>query len=120
MKNSPLRAYYFRKMRVRSKVSGTPERPRLSVYRSLKYIYAQVIDDTTGKTLAFASSLDADIRKQKKSAGNKESALQVGRMIAEKSLASKVKKVVFDRGGRIYHGVVKAVADGAREKGLEF
>ena len=120
MRNSPLRAYYFRKMRVRGKISGTPERPRLSIYRSLKHIYAQVIDDTTGRTLAFASSLDADIRKRKKSAGNKESALLVGRMIAEKSLASKVKKVVFDRGGRIYHGVVKAVADGAREKGLEF
>jgi large subunit ribosomal protein L18 len=120
MASSPLKSYYFRKIRVRKKVFGTPERPRLSVYRSLKNIYAQVIDDTKGRTLAFASSLDSSIREQKKSGGNKDSALMVGHLIAERSGASKIKKVVFDRGGRIFHGCVKAVADGAREKGLEF
>ena len=120
MATSPLKSYYFRKIRVRKKVFGTSERPRLSVYRSLKHIYAQVIDDTLGKTIAFASSLDPAIRKQIKSGGNREAALKVGHLIAEKSKASKIKKVVFDRGGRIFHGTVKAVADGAREKGLEF
>ena len=115
-----LRNYQFRKIRVRKKVFGTPERPRLSVYRSLKHIYAQVIDDTTGKTLAAASSLDEEIKKKQKSGGNKDSALKVGQLVAERAKNSKIKKVVFDRGGRIFHGCIKAVADGAREKGLEF
>ncbi len=96
-------------MRVRSRVYGTSERPRLSVYRSLKHLYVQVIDDTKGMTLAAATG-----------GVNLESAKKVGADIADKAIKAKVKKVVYDRGGRIYHGVVKAVADGAREKGLEF
>ena len=120
MAESALRNYYFRKIRVRKKVFGTSEKPRLSVYRSLRQIYAQVIDDTTGRTLAFASTLDPSIRKQKNAAGNKETAVLVGKLIAERSLSSKIKRVVFDRGGRLYHGCMQAVAEGAREKGLEF
>lgn len=117
---SDLERYYFRKRRVREKVKGTSERPRLSIYRSLRHIYAQVIDDIQGKTLAFASSLDPVIREKGGSGGNKESASMVGKLIAERSLELKIKKVVFDRGGRIFQGRLKAVADGAREKGLEF
>ena len=106
---SPLQRFHFRKIRVRTKVTGTAERPRLSVYRGQKHIYAQVIDDTTGRTLAAAMGKS-----------NVEGAKKVGEALAEKAVKSKVKKVVFDRGGRLYHGVVKAVAEGAREKGLEF
>lgn len=117
---SVLERYQFRKIRVRKKVSGTPERPRLSIYRSLNHIYAQIIDDTTGKTLAFASSQDPALKGQLKSGSNIQAAQLVGKLIAEKGLHLKIKKVVFDRGGRIYHGRVKALADAAREKGLEF
>lgn len=117
---SVLERNYFRKIRVRKKIFGTALRPRLSVHRSLKHIYAQVIDDSKGKTLAFASSLDPAIRPEIKAGGNMKSALLVGKLIAQKSLALQIKKVVFDRGGRIFHGCVKAVADGARENGLEF
>lgn len=120
MSVSVLERYKFRKIRVRKKVIGTPIRPRLSVYRSLKHIYAQVIDDTKGCTIVSASTADPALRKQIKSGGNKEAALLVGKLIAEKSLAQKIDKVVFDRGGRDYHGCIKAVADGAREKGLQF
>src|SRR5260370_29184193 len=120
MSISPSQRYDFRKDRVRKKIFGTMERPRLSVYRSLKHIYVQVIDDAQGKTLASASSLEKDLRKQIKSGGSKESALLVGKRIAEKSVRLNIKKVVFDRGGNIYHGCVKAVADGARQNGLEF
>lgn len=96
-------------MRVRTKVFGTSERPRLSVYRSQKHVYAQVIDDSKGHTLAAAMGKS-----------NLEGAKKSGQALAEKAVKSKVKKVVFDRGGRLYHGVVKALAEGAREKGLEF
>ena len=106
---SPSQKFQFRKMRVRAKVYGTPERPRLSVYRSLKHVYVQVIDDTKSRTLAAVLG-----------GGNITAAKKAGEEIAEKALKAKVKKVVFDRGGRLYHGVVKAVAEGAREKGLEF
>ena len=115
-----LRNYRFRKIRVRKKVFGTPERPRLSVYRSLKHIYAQVIDDTAGKTLVAVSSLDAEIKKGQKSGGNKDAALKVGRLVAERAKNSKIKKVVFDRGGFQYIGTVKAFADAARAAGLDF
>lgn len=115
-----LQRYYFRKQRVRKKISGTSERPRLSVYRSSKYIYAQVIDDTAGKTLASASSLDIAKQNKKLSAANIESAQQVGKTIAEKSVGLNIKKVVFDRGGRLFHGSIKALADSARQNGLEF
>ena len=109
-----------RHLRVRRKIKGTPERPRLSVYRSLKNIYAQIIDDLTGKTLAAASSSEEGIKSQVKYTGNKEAAGLVGKLIAERALAKDIKEVVFDRGGNVYHGRVKALADGAREKGLKF
>jgi large subunit ribosomal protein L18 len=108
-----------RHRRVRKTVFGTPERPRLNVYRSLDHIYAQVIDDAQGHTLASASSLDASLRGDKKG-GNIEGAQSVGRLVAERARAAGITKVVFDRGGYLYHGRIKALADAAREGGLEF
>lgn len=107
-------------IRVRRKVKGTPERPRLNVFRSLKQIYAQVIDDTTGTTLAAASTLDEALKGKVKYGGNKEAAHEVGKLIAQKAIDKGIKQVVFDRGGYIYHGRVKELADAAREAGLEF
>ena len=107
-----------RHARVRKKVSGTTEIPRLCVYRSLKNIYVQIIDDTTGKTLVSASTLDADLKANY--GGNKEAAKAVGALIAKKALEANIKTVVFDRGGYVYHGRVAEVAAGAREGGLEF
>ena len=104
--------------RVRKNLNGTPERPRLCVYRSLKNIYAQIIDDTTGKTLVSASTLDADLKANY--GGNKEAAKAVGLAVAKKALEANIKAVVFDRGGYVYHGRVAEVAAGAREGGLEF
>jgi large subunit ribosomal protein L18 len=110
-----------RQERIRKKVSGTPERPRLSVFRSLKHIYAQVIDDSTGRTIASASSQEA----QKENGGNAitpKTAIStaVGKMVAQRALAEGVTKVVFDRGGCKYHGRVKALAEATREGGIEF
>ncbi len=108
-----------RRRRVRAKITGQPDRPRLNVFRSSKHIYAQLIDDVAGHTLVAACSLEADIRTQdglKKT----EEATAVGKLIAQRALARQIKKVVFDRAGYRYHGRVKAVADGAREGGLEF
>ena len=107
-------------LRVRKKVVGTPERPRLSVYRSLNHIYAQVIDDRTGRTLAAASSLDKEMRKQLKGGGNVAAAKVVGRVIAERARRAGIEQVVFDRGGYKYHGRVQALAEAAREAGLKF
>ena len=106
----------------KEKVVGTTERPRLSVYRSLSHMYAQIIDDFKGSTIAAASSLDKElIGKDKKSGkGNIGAAKQVGELIAKKALKKGIKRVVFDRGGYLYHGRVKALADAARENGLEF
>ncbi len=104
-----------RKRRVRAKISGSSERPRLSVFKSLKSIYAQAIDDTTGKTLA-----SAKLSEIKKSANTIEGAKEVGKLIAEKCLALKIETVTFDRSGYQYHGRVKALAEGAREGGLKF
>ncbi|WP_376789510.1 50S ribosomal protein L18 [Thermoflexus sp.] len=109
-----------RHRRVRKKVFGTPERPRLSVFRSLKHIYAQIIDDTRGVTLAAASTLDPELREQLDGLTKTEKARLVGRLIAQRALAKGIRKVVFDRGGYKYHGRVKALADAAREAGLEF
>ncbi len=113
-----------RHTRVRKRVHGLPERPRLNVYRSSNNIYAQVIDDLAGRTLASASSLDASLRdggKAAKSAGgNIEAAKAVGALIAERAKAAGLSKVVFDRGGYLYHGRVQALADAARENGLDF
>lgn len=105
-----------RHARIRKRVSGTPEKPRLAVYRSLKHISAQLIDDTTGTTLAAASSSEKDL----KAGGNVEGAKKVGSAIAERAKKAGVKTVVFDRGGFQYHGRVASLADGAREAGLEF
>jgi len=107
-------------LRVRTRVTGTPERPRLCVYRSLEHIYAQVIDDRTGRTLAAASSLDKEMRKQMKGGGNVAAAKIVGKAIAERARAAGVEQVVFDRGGYKYHGRVQALAESAREAGLKF
>lgn len=106
-----------RHLRVRKKVFGTPERPRLSVYRSEKNIYAQIIDDVNAVTLVSASSLDKDFSAK---GGNKEGAKLVGEMIAKKALDKGVNEVVFDRGGYIYHGRVQQLAEAARETGLKF
>lgn len=102
-------------LKVRQKISGTPERPRLNVYRSLNNIYAQVIDDVAGETIVCASSLELE-----GATANKEAAKKVGELVAKRALEKGVKNVVFDRGGLIYHGRIKALAEGAREAGLEF
>jgi large subunit ribosomal protein L18 len=105
---------------VRTRVSGTTERPRLCVYRSLGHIYTQVIDDAIGKTLASASSVDKETKKNLKGGGNIAAAKVIGKAIADRAKAAGVTKVVFDRGGYKYHGRVKALADAAREAGLQF
>lgn len=105
-------------LRVRKKVFGTSLRPRLSVYRSLKHIYAQIINDETGCTLVAASTLDPALRGIY--GGNKEAARKVGELIAKRALEKGIKQVVFDRGGYIYHGRIAALADAAREAGLDF
>lgn len=113
--------YGYRKDRTRDKLAQRPnDRPRLTVHRSLKYIYAQVIDDAQGKTLAFASSLSKELKGAKASSKNVAAAKLVGEMIAKKAAAAGVKKVAFDRGAHIYHGRVKALAEAARAGGLEF
>jgi len=109
-----------RKRRIRKKIRGTPERPRLTVYRSLRYIYAQIIDDVAGHTLAAASSLEPELRERLPNTRNREAAWEVGRVIGQRALAKGIKKVVFDRSGYLYHGRVAALAEGAREAGLEF
>ena len=109
-----------RHVRVRKKVLGTPERPRLSIYKSLGNMYAQIIDDATGSTLASASTLDKDLKEKVGYTGNKAAAKLVGEMVAKRALDKGIDKVVFDRGGYIYHGRVKELAEGAREAGLQF
>ncbi len=106
-----------RHKRVRTKISGTTERPRLCMYRSNTNIYAQIIDDVTGTTLASASTMDKEIKTKH---SNKEAAKEVGTLIAKRAGEKKIKTVVFDRSGYIYHGVVKELAEAAREGGLEF
>lgn len=103
--------------RVRNKISGTPERPRLNVFRSAKHIYAQLIDDINGVTLVAASSLEKDFER---TGGNKEAAKKVGQMIAKKAVDKGISEVVFDRSGYLYHGRVLELAEGARECGLKF
>lgn len=106
-----------RHARVRAKISGTPECPRLNVFRSSKHIYAQLIDDVNGVTLASASTMDKEFEG---AGGNVEAARKVGQMIAKRALDKDIKDVVFDRGGYLYHGRVKELAEGAREGGLNF
>lgn len=109
-----------RHKRVRRKVTGTAERPRLCVFRSSKNIYAQIIDDVNRKTLVAASSLDAAIKSEVSYTGNKEAARKVGELVAKKAAEAGITEVVFDRGGYIYHGRVLELAEGAREAGLKF
>lgn len=118
-------AWSRRKKRVRKKIRGTPERPRLSVYRSGKHIYAQIIDDLSGKTLAQASSLEKEFREQskegEKSGGNSRGgAGLVGKVLGDRAKAGGIEQVVFDRNGYLYHGRVRALADGVRETGVKF
>ena len=109
-----------RHQRVRNKVFGTPERPRMCVYRSLKNISVQIIDDTKGHTLVAASSLDKDVKERVAYGGNKEAAKVVGEIAAKKALEKGIETVSFDRGGYLYHGRVQELAEGAREAGLKF
>lgn len=109
-----------RHRRVRVKICGTSERPRLNVFRSSKHIYGQVIDDLTGNTLVAASSLDPQLRSDLRSGGNREAARKVGKLLAQRAVDQGIKDVVFDRGGYLYHGRVKELAEGAREAGLNF
>ena len=115
---TPQERYKFRQLRTRTRIFGTPERPRLSVFRSLKHIYAQVIDDTQGRTLASVSSRQKG--KEAAHGANQKVAAVVGEKIAKAALGAGISKVVFDRGARIYHGRIKAVAEAARQAGLEF
>jgi len=109
------------KLRVAKKIRGTSERPRLTIYRSLHHIYAQVVDDSQMKTLTAASSLSPDLRDElKKIKGMKEIAKQVGKLIGRKAIEKNISAVVFDRNGFLYHGIVKSIAEGAREAGLRF
>lgn len=114
------KGHMYRKMRVRRKITGTPVRPRLTVYRSLKHIYAQIIDDAAGVTLVSASSMGRDLRDDLKKKNTVDAAKAIGAAIAKKALAHDIKQVVFDRNGYAYHGKVKALADAAREAGLDF
>ena len=106
-----------RHKRVRAKISGTRERPRLNVFRSLNHIYAQIIDDVNGNTLVAASSVEKDFGA---TGGNCEAAKKVGQLVAERAIAKGIEEVVFDRGGYVYHGRVQSLAEGAREGGLKF
>ncbi len=109
----------YRKERIRKKISGVSERPRLSVFRSTNHFYAQLIDDEQGQTILSASTIAKDFT-SKKDAGNVKGAKELGKLIAEKALGKKISQVVFDRSGFLYHGRIKAFAEGAREGGLKF
>src|ERR1700722_7383680 len=109
-----------RKLRIRQKISGTSEQPRLSVFRSSKHIYAQVVDDVSGSTLAHASTLSRDVRGEVTEATKSDAAKKGGQAIAKLLLAKGISKVVFDRNGYLYHGRIRALADAAREAGLKF
>ncbi|HLE17960.1 MAG TPA: 50S ribosomal protein L18 [Syntrophales bacterium] len=119
MKNK-VEARERRHRRVRKNISGTAQRPRLSVFRSNKHIYAQLIDDTTGKTLTTTSSLDQEYRQQNKKGSNSQAAATIGAALAKRAVSLNIKEVVFDRNGYLYHGRIKALADAARQAGLIF
>ncbi len=120
MSEKSLKARKRRHQRIRMKISGTRERPRLNVFRSLDNIYAQVIDDVAGHTLVSASTIDRQLTEALSGKTKKEQAALVGKVVAERALAAGITEVVFDRGGYLYHGRIKALADGAREGGLKF
>ena len=109
-----------RHRRIRNKVTGTPERPRLAVFRSNQHIYVQVIDDTAQHTLVAASTLEPELRSQLSSGSTCDSSTAVGKLVAERAIAQGIEQVVFDRGGNLYHGRIKALAEAAREAGLQF
>ena len=109
-----------RHTRIRKRVEGTSERPRLAVFRSNQHIYAQVIDDTAQHTLAAASTLDPDLKEKLESSATQEASAEVGKLVAQRAIAKGIQSVVFDRGGNLYHGRVKSLADAAREAGLDF
>jgi len=109
-----------RHTRVRVNLSGTTERPRLAVYRSNKHIYAQVIDDVQGKTLVSAGTVEKEVKEKMNHGGNIDASKEIGKLVAERAKTKGISRVVFDRGGNVYHGRVAAVADAARENGLEF
>lgn len=114
------RARHRVRVRIRTRLRGSGSRPRLAVFKSGKHIYAQIIDDANGRTLACASSLDPDMKKEGKATANVPTAIRVGSLVAKRAKEKGIAKVVFDRGGYIYHGKVKALADAARQGGLEF
>ena len=120
MSEKSRKARIRRHRRVRAKIFGTPERPRLNVFRSLGHIYAQVIDDTVGHTLVSASTIDRELRDQVAGKDKTEAARMVGELVAKRAQALGIKKVIFDRGGYRFHGRIKALADAAREAGLDF
>jgi large subunit ribosomal protein L18 len=120
MSNKKVEARRRRHIRVRKKVSGSGDKPRLNVFKSSRHIYAQIIDDLSGKTLVSASTLDKDLKGKLKTGGNAEAAQLVGALIAERATGSSIEKTVFDRGGFVFHGRVKALADAARKGGLKF
>jgi large subunit ribosomal protein L18 len=118
--NEKVRKRLRRKVHIRLRVHGTPERPRLTVFRSTRYVYAQAIDDDSGRVLAAASELEPSLKQAVAGKPKKERARLVGKVIGEKLIARQIQSVVFDRNGFIYHGRVKEVADGARDAGLQF
>ncbi|MBI4546830.1 MAG: 50S ribosomal protein L18 [Ignavibacteriae bacterium] len=121
IKKSHIQSRLRIKQRIAKKIRGTSERPRMTVYRSLHHLYAQIVDDTRSQTLLSASTLSKDLRERVKDLKDKKAVAKlVGKHLAEKALAQNLKKVVFDRNGYLYHGIVKSIADGAREAGLEF
>lgn len=120
MKLSRKQSVARRHRRIRKKVNGTSERPRLSVFRSHKHIYAQVIDDVAQNTVATASTLDSELKSELQSTSTCEASSAVGRLVAQRALAKGVTKVVFDRGGNLYHGRIQSLAEAAREAGLDF
>jgi len=121
IQNKKYNRWRKKKASIRKKVVGTPERPRLTIYRSAKHVYAQIIDDTSGKTLVSASTVSKDLREEMKAVKSEmEVCKLVGKYAAKRALEKKIQNVVYDRNGYLYHGRVKAVADGAREGGLKF
>jgi large subunit ribosomal protein L18 len=120
MKQNRKQSTQRRHQRIRRKIFGTPEKPRLSVFKSNENIYAQLIDDTRHCTLVAASTVESDIKQDISKGNTCEASIQVGRLLAQRSLSKGIERVVFDRGGNLYHGRVKALADAAREAGLDF
>lgn len=120
MKLTRRESKHRRHRRVRGKVNGSSERPRLAIFRSNEHIYAQIIDDTEQRTLVAASTVEPELKSSLASGANREASAQVGKLIAVRSLEKGITKVVFDRGGNLYHGRIKALADAAREAGLDF